>query len=183
MSDLSPCQPSTEGTTVADDYSPCSVTTVSALPLFDTDFDTTALSGGVYTTYYIESHYEDDEHILQMAVMSNSSSAASFAYLASPTMKRIVKWKAEKWGEMPALPSSTAASGEVLLAKSIVTYNVEATADGVTLAYTAEGKYTYGVNDASTVSDYYFCVPPYLKDQFSSAKAGSSSFETGIIQS
>lgn len=138
-------------------------TTVATLPLLATDFVQAELSTGIYTMYLVEVSYERDWHRLQLPIASTTTTDAAFCVLANPTVKRIVRWTAEKWVVPPTAPTQfTDGSQEVLLKDTITTTNIELGPDGVTPIYTVAGKYDFGVVDGSATIEYYYPTPPYV---------------------
>lgn len=180
MTSVNPCADSNSLSNTIDTDT-CSVTVVGQLPIFETIYNESATADGVYTNYFIEIDYVTEQHVVQMAPASSTVLTASFAYLASPTMKKIVSWSAEQIGDWPAVPNPVSTDANLVLMENRITgQNVEAGADGSDVIYTLMGEYIYGVINPATVS-YIVGVPPYLTVDIEDATFDSSIYENGIV--
>ncbi len=139
-----------------------------------------APSDGVYTDYYVEQSYETDYHTIQMPVASSLVNTASFAILAAPTMKRVVKWSAEKTSTMPLLPfADSSNSNEVLLFSQIIPAAPGLMANAFDYIWRISGTYVYGIIDPSKVQ-MSGGVLPYQDTNYFATVVSQAQFIHGI---
>ena len=147
--------------------------------LTETNFNQSAFSGGLITTYTLDTEYQYDEHVLQMPVACTTTQACTFANVGNETLMRVVNWSAEKIDEPPMMPDpDTNNTNETLLSKSFSPMNVELAPGGVQFIYTIRGTYTYGITNSST-AQMYFGVVPYLNQSYDESYLGN--FQHGLI--
>jgi hypothetical protein len=135
-------------------------------------------SGTAYTTYSIESFYDEDFHTLQMPVANTSIVDASFAVVAQPTMKKRVAWSAQKFGDWPDMPAMSSSPNEIILRTIILGRNIELMADQVTVVYTVKGEYIYGFINPNV--PLYMGTLPYIGVDCADTALPAENFVSGI---
>lgn len=154
-------------------------TVVKTLDLTDTTFNQTAFSGGLITTYILDTTYAWDEHTLQMPVACASVRPASFAVVGNETLKRIVNWSAEKVSSPPTMPDPDLNNpNSVLLTKTFKPVSLTIAPDSVTFIYTITGTYVYGIIDAKAET-MFFGVAPYVDEDYGQTYLGP--YQHGLI--
>lgn len=94
--------------------------------------------GTWYTQYLIDTEYETDSGLMEMA----TADGVEVVRLNAPITRKRVKWTAERNNEWPACPSTdTQNSNEVLLNKLVVPANPLQSLGNV--AHRVSGRYTY----------------------------------------
>jgi len=135
---------------------------------------------GVYTNFQMESEYHTDQQTIHMPLMTSNSTLSALANLAQPTMKKVVKWTAERWGAIPKVPDEDSSDPNlVLLHSRVKPVNVDIGGDGTTLVYTIHGTYTYAVKNSAAVA-IAAGTAPYLTIAYGQTMIPDSSFVTGL---
>lgn len=144
------------------------VRSITTLPEDASNFNTSEVSTGVYTFYEMEIDYQQNAQILQLPYMDTSLTACSFVPVSQATLRKIVSYKAERWGQQPTLPNNlTTDPNLVLLYWNSAPQNIDLAPDGQTYIYRQTGTYIYGVIDP-TQEQFLPAVAPYIAAQFTS---------------
>jgi hypothetical protein len=148
-------------------------------------------------SYDIESRYEDDRGIRQIAPTGPPPSTSKYGepppgetqqnaemvQVRSRVTRRIVTWTCESYGFPPPVPPDiTNDQNEVFLYGELTPTSVYLMPDGHTLAFRISGVYTYGLIEPRGVGDILpFDVPPWI--EFAWGDAVVDNYQHGIIDS
>jgi hypothetical protein len=173
-----PCVPQSYLQSVVGDNPNC-VVSADPFPSFQSIIlDQEAGTGYVMET--LEPAWNTDYHTLQMPVASTQTVNASFAVVAQPTMRKLLRWTVSKYGAWPKMPEAdTGDPNEVLLLQKISGQSVDLMGDQETPTYTISGEYTYGYVNYDEVTKY-LGVAPYINITIAETAIPDSSFVGGI---
>lgn len=131
-------------------------------PVWESDLNANEVENGIYSFYTVSILHKREHHIAQMPIAEDGGTECSIAYLARPTMTRVVTWMAEKVGEQPTVPNPFSSDdNEVLLRDTVGTMNIELMPSAQAPVYTIEGTYVYAVKDTDLANYHFPCIPPY----------------------
>lgn len=156
--------------------------TIADLDEFSPVYDSSEITDGVFTDYFIENRFEVDGQIYMMPVTSPNGfdgDQVAFCKLAASTMLWIVDWTAEKVGAMPSIPNPDLEDSNIVaIDKVFYPAQLEKFSDG-SVVYRVSGTYVYGFKNPNSATLYYGRPPWMSKDIDCSMSA--SQFADGII--
>lgn len=157
-----------------------STSAVGSLPSQSTLFTGgNELQNGIYTTYQIDIDYKLANNTIQMPYMNTNLTRCAIIPLGQSTMVKIVKFRAEKWGEAPSVPAAlTTDSNSVCIFADFTPSNLDAAPDGQTPVYTCRGEYIYALYDP-TLENINGGIAPYLALNYSDS--AFTGFMNGLI--
>lgn len=107
-----------------------------------------------------------------------------FLTLAYPTQRKIVEWSAERVGASPIIPHPDPLDPNLVLIEKphIQLAEPNLLTDGVTLAYSARGRYVYGLKKALPLTAAInYPAPPWQTSQYGQQVLPSDAYRDGII--
>lgn len=121
-----------------------------------------------YIRYMIRAETELDQHKVVgtlAKIASSGEDQQKIFQVAGPTTKKVVKWYAERLQVPPELLTFQIDDNHELLFQTVVTYDAELCADGLTFIYKMGGSYTYALKkNASEESLKALPKNPMLND-------------------
>jgi hypothetical protein len=140
-----------------------------------------------YNEYLIDTHYETNQGLRQLALASDEGGPESCAIVAvsAPVSRKRVQWTVERIGMAPICPHwDTGNDNEVLLRKRITPCSTWIMPDGKTQVWRVEGIYEYAllaaVDDADSL--YAGAIPVAILESSTQIINGQN-FSTAILAS